>query len=255
MISAILNTYESPISITTPVDLSNLEFWYSIPKLTGLVEGNLITTITDFSGRGKHLSLQAGRTRGTYKENIINGFPSMLTAGATGYVPPNGNSDTDFLHQGDNTTIWLFKTTSTAYHTLFDSSNFSTSNIGRRIDLNNSNAFSDIIYNGTTTVYNNPMVAHYTFGIYPDNWMIVVTKLEQVKSLENGTVEVNGVLRCNASITGELPQVTATQPGTFFYRSGNGARMHFVEGIGYSRALSDIELNRIIGGIKSNYNI
>lgn len=72
------------MSWTTLNDIATIQGWYEPSKLTGLSDGDLISTQTDSSGLGRHVTASGG-SRPTYKTNIINGLPVSRWA-ATGNI-------------------------------------------------------------------------------------------------------------------------------------------------------------------------
>lgn len=54
---------------------SGLYAWYDASQETGLVDGQVLTQFTDFSGNGRHTSRAGGTPNFTYQTNELNGLP------------------------------------------------------------------------------------------------------------------------------------------------------------------------------------
>lgn len=63
-----------------PLQMPGLWAWLSAPQLTGLSDGDPVSTFTDISGLG-HSPTAAGTARALYKINIKNSFPALLYDG------------------------------------------------------------------------------------------------------------------------------------------------------------------------------
>lgn len=61
------------MSWTTLNDIATIQGWYEPSKLTGLNDGDLISTQLDSSGLGRDVTASGG-SRPTYKTNILNGL-------------------------------------------------------------------------------------------------------------------------------------------------------------------------------------
>lgn len=69
-------------TIYLPSDIAGLYTWYDISQITGKNDGDLVTSVTDFSGNGIHLNSSGSST---YKTNILNGQPCLRYDGVAQY--------------------------------------------------------------------------------------------------------------------------------------------------------------------------
>ena len=65
----------------SPPQLSGLQFWLKADAITGLNDGDPVTTWNDSSGSGRNAT-GVGAARPIYKTNIINGLPALQFSGA-----------------------------------------------------------------------------------------------------------------------------------------------------------------------------
>lgn len=72
----------------TPASLPNLALWVRADAITGLADGDTVTTWTDSSSAGNNLS--AGATKPVYKTNQINGLPAVSITGTQSLLLPVG---------------------------------------------------------------------------------------------------------------------------------------------------------------------
>jgi len=64
-----------------PTDIANCSLWLAADRITGLVDGDPVSTWADGSGNGKNAT-QTGTARPTYKTNILNGLPVLRLDGS-----------------------------------------------------------------------------------------------------------------------------------------------------------------------------
>lgn len=241
-----------------PTDIPNLKFWYDISQLTGLVDGNKIPTLVDYSGNGIDITNAVDASRGVYKENIQNGKPALQCANANHYV--GVKADWNWMHQGDNTLFLVWGTTvDNATGTLFDSAGgTATSLIGRGILTFTLARLQDECYAaGAAGEYVHR--AQSISNSFPKNTIVVtVHRYEEGKTGDDFTIDKNGnlfisnqgVLSPSVSDSSQLP--------VWFRRSNlfnNGFSGNFLEGFGYDRALTTTEISRLLGTLTTSYGL
>ena len=60
-----------------PTDIANCKFWVDASHITGLNDGDTVTTWNDLSGQGNHITQATAGYKPIYKTNIINGKPAV----------------------------------------------------------------------------------------------------------------------------------------------------------------------------------
>ena len=65
-----------------PKTLSGLTLWYAAHRITGLNDGDAVTTWSDLSGNGYDVTQGTAANRPLYKTNIFNGLPALLFDGS-----------------------------------------------------------------------------------------------------------------------------------------------------------------------------
>lgn len=76
---------ETPTSSFVPTDIASIRLWYKADGLTGLVDGDPVSSMTDFSGQSNH-GTASTTARPTYKTNIINGKPIIRFDGTANFL-------------------------------------------------------------------------------------------------------------------------------------------------------------------------
>jgi hypothetical protein len=248
----------TPDASFIPTDVSGLQYWYDASQHTGLADGALCPTIPDFSGLVRNLSNGTAGQQAVYKTNIVNGKPVYRFDGNKLYAINTTN--TNFKHQGDSTLFWVINSnTDTESRRLFDSGPIlSTANIGRGYGFRTTLATFEDILRGTAgaLVYMNTLLAP---SPTPKNqWLVLVMRFEQAKTIEESTIEVNNVLKGAATQSGAVGAGSAAA-GFWFARADGLAATRFngdvAEWFAYNRALTDDEIRGLVGGISSNYGL
>jgi hypothetical protein len=70
-----------PIDTFSPKSIYGLEFWFDANKITGLSDGDAVSTWIDSSGNGNDLSQSNASYKPQYKTNILNGKPVVRFGG------------------------------------------------------------------------------------------------------------------------------------------------------------------------------
>lgn len=232
-----------------PTDFNNLEYWYDATQIEGLSDGAEIVSLTDVSGNNKTLTPLSTLRRPTFHLNVLNGYPVIRFATSDNLV--GVKADFDFMHQGDSTIFWVIKPTDNAsIRYLFSASENSSANIGRTIRYATSNEFNDFCYAGTG--------AQDVFSISTTNdavpvneWAIIVTRYEHGKVGDDAELFINNnaILTDQGTLNPSL--LTSTVNPTFFSLASGSA--NFIGDVatffGYSRALTNDEINKIVGGL------
>lgn len=239
----------------TPFSFSGLQWYYDVSQLTGLVNDDLVTTVTDLSGNGHHLQQTSGGNKGSYKTNILNGQPALLSAAGIYYNPVNGNSDIDFLHTGPSTVIWLVQTSdiNDLMH-LFDSAKATTTNRGRTIRFTvvgggGFEAFFDAIFNGTGTEVAGGTSVN---GAAPSGVpILIVSRYENaLAGADDFSVDISGVNQIFEETSSAPSASGASLTARFFCDTdiANHFKGYFFWSVAYNRRLTDTELNSLLGG-------
>lgn len=250
------NTTGAPTaSVVNPKLITGLAGWIDASQITGLADGAEITALTEHSGLGKVLTPSAGSRNPTYETNEINGLP-VIRFSATSDNFQGVKADWNFLHQGNNTHIQLFKRTSSAAGFIFDSDNGSSANIGRAILANANNSISDSQYAGVSgqNVFSSTSVA----STYPLNqWNIIVSRYEAGKSGNDHTLDINNIEVINSQGSQSPSASTSTNLPTFFNRQDgtNPVNGDLAEWIFFSVAISTEAISDLVGGASSTYGL
>lgn len=69
-----------------PSDISGLKLWLKADAITGLVDGNSVTTWNDSSGLGNNATQSTAANKPTYKTNIIGGYPVVRFDGSNDFL-------------------------------------------------------------------------------------------------------------------------------------------------------------------------
>lgn len=85
MLNKMLGSILVPTTVFSPASLSNLVLWTPADQLTGLSDGDPVSTFTDRSGNGNDITAVT-TTRPLYKTNIINGKPALLFDGTDDFM-------------------------------------------------------------------------------------------------------------------------------------------------------------------------
>jgi hypothetical protein len=70
----------------TPSILPDLKLWLAADRISGLVDGDPVTTWADLSGQGNNATQGTGAAKPTYKTNIVNGRPALLFDGVDDFL-------------------------------------------------------------------------------------------------------------------------------------------------------------------------
>lgn len=243
----------------TPLSFSGLQYWYDISQETGFSDNDLMPQITDLSGNGHHLVQATGASQANYKTNIQGGQPGLLfaPAGSQFYTPINGNADTNFLHTGPSTVIWIVKAVGAqTQKTLFDDADTVASSIGRTTSFSvnsGADAFLDAIWNGTGT-----RVAGGTTitGKAPEGeTILIVSRYKSGYSnpdelREDFEISIGGVNMFSEDTQSAASASGSTFTARFFCDKdfANLFRGYFFWGAAWNRDLSATELNQLLGG-------
>lgn len=242
-------------SLTTtviyPTNFSGLQYWRDISQETGFIDGDVLQTITDRSGNGRHLIEPTLGRRATYKVNIQNGLPGLLFVTGQNYICQNGKTDIDFLHTGASTVIWVVQSLAdNIVGTLMDSAASSAAKIGRtmRFITNSGNAaFSDIVYNGTGTTVGGATTR--TGKATKNETHIIVLRYGSGQAGDDYEMYIDNVLVGYSETNSAAVATTASDTPTFFCNTafGNYFNGYFFEDMAWNRRLTDLELNQLLG--------
>lgn len=81
---------DTPVSVWTPRDVSGCRLWLDVSQISGLNNGDDISSMSDLSGYGNNLSYVSTAQNPHYTTNAQNGLPVMrhtAAASSTWYVP------------------------------------------------------------------------------------------------------------------------------------------------------------------------
>lgn len=68
----------------SPTDVPNMLLWLDASQMTGLNDGDLVTSMTDFSGNGFHAQFGSDGSRPTFETGELNGLPVFRFNGSQG---------------------------------------------------------------------------------------------------------------------------------------------------------------------------
>jgi len=81
----------------TPADLADLRAWYKADAITGLSDGDPVSTWSDSSGGGYDLT-QTSTARPLYQTNTLNGLPVVEFDGSDDFIEASTAADWAFLN-------------------------------------------------------------------------------------------------------------------------------------------------------------
>lgn len=239
-----------------PTHFDNLERWLEPGLQTGLNDNDSVDQVTDHSGNGKHITA-SGANRGIYKTNIINGRAILRLDGTRRYNSINGSSDDNFKHQGDFTIIKLvYLNVDDSTHTFFDSGITNASSTGflsqfKLITSGVTGGYQTLVANGTGTYLVERNLERTSDGRpCPKNtWILMTERFEQAKTREHFTCETENLLRGRSTKSGSPSAGASTAAPAWFSTTAGTAKGNFDLAFlaEYSRALTDDELNKLIG--------
>ena len=234
-----------------PSSVPGLQFWFAAWKETAYADAAEVNSPTDFSGNGVVMTSPSGVRRPLYKTNIINGQPVFRFDG-TNDCWQGTKANFDFLHTGSNTLFFIVKQSVSSSAYLYDSSNgVSPTNIGRTIRMLGTNGnYVDNGYAGSTP--NDVWAIQSPNGTLPvGDWSIIVNRYTQGNTgddFENWIdseprITDQGTLSPSASTSTGLPTIGATSG------LGNPLNGDLAEVFAYNRALTNTEINQLVGGL------
>jgi hypothetical protein len=229
--------------------IPNLEYFYYPPLMTGIADGAELSTVADQSGNGKTLTPLTAARYPTYETNEINGLPVIRFANTDNLVGTKVNFD--FLHQGNSTMFWLIKPTDNAsLRYLFSSSENTATNVGRTIRYVTGLDFNDTLHAGTTA--QNVFTFTTTTDAIPVNqWSLIVVRYERNKVGDDAELLINDDAPLSNQGTLAPSVLTSSVNPTFFSLASGGSSFigDVATWFGYSRALTNAEINTITGGL------
>lgn len=92
----------------TPSILPSLKLWLPADRISGLVDGDPVTTWADLSGQGNHATQGTGAAKPLYKVGIANGRPGVLFDGVDDFMSLTAGAATAML-TGDHTVFAVVK--------------------------------------------------------------------------------------------------------------------------------------------------
>lgn len=229
--------------------IPNLRFWFSAPYEVK-IDGDLIGTPVDQSGNGVTITSPADARRPTFKTNIINGKPVYRFDGTTDCWQ-GIKTDFDFLHQGSNTVIVVFIHRAAETAVIF-SNCVDSNNIGRVIRSAGALGFftdgcfaaspgNDIFSiqsaNGTLPINNaHIVVVRYDRGkVAADDYEGYIDNLPAIPD--------SGTINPSAATSTNIPTIGAHSS---FANRLNG---DIADLMAFDRALTNEEINKIVGGL------
>jgi hypothetical protein len=90
----------------TPADLADLRAWYKADAITGLSDGDPVSTWSDSSGGGYDLT-QTSTARPLYQTNTLNGLPVVEFDGSNDTLDASTAADWKFLHDSTGSSAFV----------------------------------------------------------------------------------------------------------------------------------------------------
>lgn len=90
----------------TPADLADLFAWYKADAITGLSDGDPVSTWSDSSGGGYNLT-QTSTARPLYQTNTLNGLPVVEFDGTDDYLAASTAANWKFLHDSTGSSLFI----------------------------------------------------------------------------------------------------------------------------------------------------
>lgn len=116
----------------TPSQVSNMVVWYDANQQAGLSDGGLVTSMTDFSGNGRH-ALGSDASRPTYETNELNGKPVYRFSGSQGrQLDASPDPDESAFDLATYSIFFVAKRTSGSGATVISKNTTATGGGGRR---------------------------------------------------------------------------------------------------------------------------
>jgi hypothetical protein len=236
-------------------NIANLERWIE-PSLESYSDDDLVGQLTDWSGKGKHLTA-SGSDRGVFKTNIVNGLAVLRLDGTRRYASIGGKADDNFKHRGDFTIIKVIRSNvDNATHTFFDSGASTNSAVGflsnfKIVASGVNGGYQTLVANGSGTYLLNLNLPITPYGAPTpkDQWLILVERYEQAKAQDNLTVERDNLLVGALTDTGTPSAADSTNDPAWFSTAAGISKGNFDLAFlaEFSRALTDNQINQIIG--------
>lgn len=184
----------------SPDQIAGLEAWYAADSLTGLNDNDLVTTLSDLSGNGRHATQSNALKRPIYRTNIINGKPIIMGSGYTRAL------STTFSSALPQPVTWFVVTRILGDGSVIDSV---TSTPRQRLDRNSAifrmHGSSNVLAGGNTTAF------RYVTMHYNGSSSYLRVNGTQVATGFPGSDVLNGVTLLNrydqAAGNGELAEV------------------------------------------------
>lgn len=230
----------------SPRSLPNLVLWLNASLITGLVDGDPVTTWADLSGQGNHATQGTGAAKPLYKVGIANGRPGVLFDGVDDFMSLTAGA-AETLMGAARTVFAVVKWVAT----LNDMRIVSASNAG-------GNGRFALRVGGSTL-----WQAVYTTGAAGANLNLsgvnnpstsVAQIMDSVQSGASFTASVNGLLGATAVDAGVeaagVAALGANGPGT-----GSFGNLYILEVVAYSAALSAADRARVRRYLGAKYSV
>lgn len=221
----------------SPAKLAGLSLWLSADRITGLADGDPVSSWSDLSGNSNHATQSTTAAKPLYKVNIANGRPGVLFDGVDDYLSLAAGAYTAML-AGDKTVFVAAKWAATGADK-------------RLVSVSNAGASTRFALTHTT----GPVYQHfYTTGAAQANvtasaGAIPSTSVPQiVEAVQSGTSFIgrtNGttIAADPANAGGEVAASGAL--GSNAAGSGGFANVYILDVIAYNRALSATEASAV----------
>ncbi|MDD4082175.1 MAG: LamG domain-containing protein [Sphaerochaetaceae bacterium] len=82
------------LPVNNPASISNLALWISADSITGLTNGQSVSTWNDLSGNGRNFTQATGSKQPIYTTNIVNGLPVVRFTAANAMTMTNSTNFT-----------------------------------------------------------------------------------------------------------------------------------------------------------------
>jgi hypothetical protein len=89
--------FRLPGAAWTPRSIASLQLWLDASQITGLNDGDAVTTWADLSGNGNDATQATGSKKPTYQTNELNGRPVVRFDGVDDWVESPLSFSSDFL--------------------------------------------------------------------------------------------------------------------------------------------------------------
>lgn len=230
----------------SPRNLPGLQLWLPADRITGLVDGDPVTTWSDLSGSGNNATQGTGAAKPLYKVNIANGRPGVLLDGVDDFMSLTAAVQTALL--GANKSVFAV----VKWVTLVDDMRvYSVANGGgsTRGALKYSSAPQ---YQVLYTTGAAQAALSFTSVATPSTTVAQIVELVQAGTAISG--RLNGGVGASANDAG-AEAANAGALGSNAFASGSFGNLYILEFVAYNVALSTADAARVRRYLGQKYGV